>query len=484
MCLIISACNNIEKLDNARTVDALPEIFPAYIGTTLPPNIAPLNFSMKDDDTQRIDVVVTDNTGAEAIHVQGTHVAQFDIDAWHELLARCVGDSIVLTVSAKRGDKWTTYKPFPMYVSADSIDFGLVYRLIEPGYEVYSEMSIKERDLSCFRERTIVDNSDRHECMNCHSFRKCDPTYMSLHVRGTCGATLLSAGGALSAYETRTAHTLNFCAYPYWHPSGKFIAYATNQTRQGFHVGLDKKFIEGFDLNSDLQVYDIEAGELLVAPHLAIDSIWENFTTYSADGRTIYFCSSPKRKLPTNIEDAHYSLLKVDFDPDAKTFGHEVDTLVNSYESGKSVSIPRPSYDGRFLMYNVLDYGNYPNFHPDADLWLMDLRTGQVRALDEVNSSNTESSHSWSSNSRWFVFSSRRMDERFNRPFICHIDTLGQCTRPFVLPQEDPKTYYDDLFKAYNIPEFISSPSPVTPHEARHVIDNGRRIQMKARKVD
>lgn len=77
---------------------------------------------------------------------------------------------------------------------------------------------------------------------------------------------------------------------------------------------------------------------------------------------------------------------------------------------GKSVSFSRPSYDGKYLMFTMSDYGNFSIWHKEADLWLVDLNTGISRSLTEVNSNDVESYHNWSSNSRWFVFSSRRID--------------------------------------------------------------------------
>ena len=41
---------------------------------------------------------------------------------------------------------------------------------------------------------------------------------------------------------------------------------------------------------------------------------------------------------------------------------------------------------------------------------MLDLSTGAIDSLPEVNSPDVESYHSWSGNSRWFVFSSRRDD--------------------------------------------------------------------------
>jgi len=73
-----------------------------------------------------------------------------------------------------------------------------------------------------------------------------------------------------------------------------------------------------------------------------------------------------------------------------------------------------------------------------------------------VNSDDTESYHSWSSNSRWFIFSSRRIDGLYTRPFIAYMDENGKAGKPFLLPQKDTE-YYDRLLFSFNIPEFINA---------------------------
>ena len=133
LCLILVACT--ETVRDAKQEAALPDIFPAYTGVTVPANIAPLNFCMADRAALLVDALVTDRHGNE-LHGQGKETTGFDIDDWHRLLAQNLGDSLQVLVSAKYADGWHSYKPFTLYVSPDSIDYGVVYRKIEPGYEV------------------------------------------------------------------------------------------------------------------------------------------------------------------------------------------------------------------------------------------------------------------------------------------------------------------------------------------------------------
>ena len=93
---------------------------------------------------------------------------------------------------------------------------------------------------------------------------------------------------------------------------------------------------------------------------------------------------------------------------------------------------------------------------------MMDLQMGDAKPLKECNSPDTESYHSWSSNGRWIIFSSRRDDGVFTRPFIAHIDKNGKASKPFELPAENPD-YHRQLMRSYNIPEFMSGPVTIKP---------------------
>jgi len=138
---------------------------------------------------------------------------------------------------------------------------------------------------------------------------------------------------------------------------------------------------------------------------------------------------------------------------------------------GLSATLPRVSPDGRYLMFTLGRYGVFHIWHHEADLWLMDLQTGDVRPMEEINSNDTESYHSWSSNGRWVIFSSRRTDGNYTRPFIAHIDSNGRGTKPFELPQQDPN-YHREFMKSYNIPEFMRGPVTITPQQFADVLKN------------
>lgn len=445
-----------------------PEIFPDYTEVTIPTDIAPLDFSMADDSVSAIYVTVTGEKG-KSISSGGKTCTRFPIRKWHKLLSSVKGDSVLVTVRARTDSGWIEYRPFPIYISGDPIDFGLCYRRIMPGYEAFGPMGIYERCLSSFKERTLMDNSQFNGCVNCHSFNRCAPEDFSLHVRGEHGGTLIRKEGRLQIYDTKVEKSVGSCVYPYWHPSGRYVAYSSNSTRQGFHES-PSKLVEVFDHDSDVQIYDTETGTLLIPSSSARKDEWETFPAFSPDGKTLWFTSAAPKSIPDSLLEIRYRLCRMDLTPESSA-----ETVIDAPSEGKSIAFPKPSFDGRFLMYTLSDYGTFPIWHKEADLWLYDLDTGESRPLDGVNSPETDSYHGWSSSSRWFVFSSRRIDGRFTRLYICHIDETGKTGKPFLLPQRNPKDYYRDMFYSYNVPEFVSSRVPFNKHKALGLINGSRR---------
>ena len=92
-------------------------------------------------------------------------------------------------------------------------------------------------------------------------------------------------------------------------------------------------------------------------------------------------------------------------------------------------------------MYTETAYGQFPIWHPDAEIRMMDLENRTAMDMSALNSPDTDSYHSWSSNSDWVVFSSRRDNGLYTLPYICYIGKDGKPSKPFLLPQEDPDKY-------------------------------------------
>ena len=402
-----------------------------------------------------------------------------DEGQWNDLLEAAVGKELEVKVYEKVDGNWQMYLPFHWTVSSDAMDPYLVYRLIEPGYETWNQMGIYQRRLADYEQTAVISNQlTSHNCINCHNFPNQDPTQMVLHMRGQRGGTYLFQSGDITKLNGKVSDKIPSLVYPSWHPTGDFIAFSTNQTRQAFHFNDDNR-IEVMDYASDLLLYDVKNNEVMTVPQLFSDKAFETFPQFSPDGKTLYFCSAEAQKMPEDFQKVKYSLCSISFDPATRTFGNQVDTLYNGKETDKSVSFPRVSPDGKFLVFTLSGYGNFSIWHQDADLYLANLQDGTIAPLKEANSDNVESYHSWSSNSRWLVFSSRRIDGLYTHPYLIHIDADGKAGKPFILPQEEA-AFYSNFMQSFNIPEFVKGPVEYSTHDiAETTLMEGKKIGIK-----
>lgn len=475
--VISTACTR--QVSNPQTVGKWPDIYPDYTDVTIPAGIAPLDFAMADDNAECIDVVVKGDRGGE-LHANGRY-ADFSIDEWHELTQQNKGHDLWVSVCAYNNGQWTQYKDFPIHVSTMALDdYGLTYRLIKPGYEVGGDIGIYQRNIHTFEQQPLLTETLLPgKCMNCHIPNQTDPSAITLQIRGEGGGTLIQKDGVQQWLDTRTDSTKAACSYASWHPSARYCIFATNSVHQSFYVGTGQR-IEVFHLFSNLVMLDTNTHELILSPLLQTDDL-EIFPAFSADGKTVYYSTSKPCRMPAEYEKVKCSLCAISFDESTAQFGTQADTLINAAETGKSCVLAKPSYDGRWLMYVVADCGNFPVCRPEADLWLMDLKTRETWPLDILNSHNTESWHCWSTNSRWVVFASKREDGMYTQLFFTSIDDQGKATKPFLLPQRNPKVFYREMMDAYNVPEFTKVKASIGTRQAYRQVTEGKRINVKIR---
>ena len=461
-------------------VDELPPLYPDYVNITIPYNIAPLNFILRDTlppctvhrvPCTHIEVTLKGNSGN--MQCTGKGKIQFPESKWKKFLRMEMGNNITVTVKAKINGVWVTYQSFEWLVSKDAIDPYLTYRLIEPGYEVWNKIQLCERNMENFSVKVFADyNLIDNACMNCHITGNQNPRLSFFHIRGEKGGTILNRDGQLRKINTRTKDMYASATYGNLHPSGRYGVFSTNIVIPQFHT-LSSTKLEVYDTASDLLVIDFDNNQMIRSPLVSGDERLETFPTFSADGKCIYFCVAPTLPLPAEIQQLQYSLCSIDFDAKQGIFGNRVDTLVNmSGAEGKSISFPRPSPDGRFLLFCVSDYGTFPIWHRETDLAMIDLQTGETINMDAVNSDYSDTWHAWSSNSRWFVFASKRDDGLYGKPYFAYVDKDGKVHKPFVLPQRDPY-YYDYTLKSFNIPELMSGKLPFSVSDIEKIYWKG-----------
>ena len=169
--MMLMACGN-EIPQKFKESDELPNIYPDYTNVTVPINIAPLSFEIDG----KADEMVARLTAGDQELICGGRKVQPDADDWKRLAESAKGDAVKVEVYVEKSGKWTRFKPFNIYVSPDSIDPYISYRLISPSYVTYEELTINQRCLENYDESVIYDNmlcSDGADgqCINCHNYQ-------------------------------------------------------------------------------------------------------------------------------------------------------------------------------------------------------------------------------------------------------------------------------------------------------------------------
>ncbi|MBR5593593.1 MAG: PD40 domain-containing protein [Bacteroidaceae bacterium] len=483
--LVCAACSPKAPVvpGGCSAVASKPKIYPDYTDVVIPCNIAPLVFRVEEDG----DDFVTRFKAGEKEFVYGGREVSPALDEWRELLAQAAGTAVNVEVYANEAGKWKKYEPFSVIVSADSIDRYISYRLIPPSYVAYEKLTISQRDLTTFDETVIYSNKfvssePEGQCINCHAYKNYKTDNMQFHVRQLLGGTVFVHNGKVKKVNLKTDSTISAGVYPFFNPKYDVVAYSVNNTGQIFHTKNPNK-VEVQDQASDVIIYDPTRE---IVSHVANDpDCLEVFPAWSPDGKMLYYCSAyfPKRddiphveNMIRNYKDVKYDILRRPWNPETGEFG-AVDTVFAASELGKSATFPRVSPCGRYLLFALAEYGCFHIWHKDADLYVMNLATGECGPLEKANSAFPESYHSWSSTGKWILFASRRDDTNYSRLYIAHINDDGTSDKAFLLPQHESE-YYDFFDRSYNVPEFMVEPVSITPYEFVDVV-KGNAVNVK-----
>lgn len=472
--IIISFIGCDKNIREFSHLDRTPSIFPDYNGIVIPPNIAPLNFYIKEKSTQ-YHVEIYSKNGERLIIHQNSPKIQIPVKSWHKLISQNTGNKIFIDIYCKN-EKWVKYSSLTDSIASEPIENYLAYRLIgnARAYSYFRKIGLYQRNIENFDETAVYENTAaKHGCLNCHSFCNADPEKMSLHFRAVNPGTLIKSGDTLSFLKTKTPYTMSPFVYPSasWHPSGNYIAYSVNKANINYFFKVTKDIVsEWTDYASDLVVYNIKNNTVTTSPKISTKSR-ENLPSWSADGKMLYFISAPEAKkndFNSQIR-ARYSLLRIPFDAATNTWG-DVDTVLSSNLTGKSITFPNISPDGRYILFVMLDHGYFSTYDKNSDLYILDLKTNEYHKLN-INSNSAESFHDWSQNGRWIVFSSKRIDDIYSFPFFAYFDKNGNTYKPFVLPQKDP-LFYSTYLKHFNRPEFVKGKINLKPRQVRDFIYN------------
>ncbi len=462
ICIIAIGFSSCKQSSNVFVSDEEARIFPDYSHISIPANMAPLNFEI-EGNTDHFWVKIYAKNGT-SIELKTQKSVQIPLKKWQKFIAQNAGKDFYMDILYRSDSGWVQYKTITNHISKDTIDPYLVYRIVNSGDGVFSFLGIFERNLANFEERVIVDNSQMGEsCVNCHTFSQNDPSTLLFHLRMEKAGTVIFRNGTYKKINnTQSGDVKIRLVYPAWHPGKHFIAFSTNRMLPFYYSGAHGRYVDSFEDESDIVLYDLENNTIINVPQLTTPGAQESFPTWSPDGKYLYYCRytnisfDEKATVFEKMPQIKYDLMRIAFDEKTQSFG-AAETVIDSKKTHTSVSIPRISPNGRFLLYCETASSTFPTWQKDSDLRMLDLQTGKIDSLTQINSSESESAHSWSNNGRWFVFSSKRLDGQYTQLYIAYVDSNGKVSKPFLIPQKTTD-FYKKFMRSFNLPELVTGP--------------------------
>lgn len=248
-------------------------------------------------------------------------------------------------------------------------------------------------------------------------------------------------------------------------PTGRYVI-STVKDRSVFVATPDIAFSQlFFPIKGILVVYDRETKKFAALPGADDPQYVQTNAAWSPDGKEIIFARAKAYQSPRLQENNSaivatkdvpeftvdhqpfkYDLYRIPFN-DGK--GGVAEPLAGAAANGMSNFFPKYSPDGKWIVFCKAQ--NYMLLQPDSELYIVSTKGGPARRLRH-NTALMNSWHSWSSNSRWLVFSSK-VNTPYTQLFLTHIDEDGNDSPPVLLER------FTSSDRAANIPEFVRIPS-------------------------
>ncbi len=449
-------------------------------GAVFPPNLAPPRIDWQDEanDAWQVSLGIGDGP-AEWTQVTTDRQWRLAPPVWEAIRQRAVEAAAWVQVKGVRRteDGWSpAVQATPRVrfrVSRWPADEAIVYRLVTPPFNMRKTPSTYTRRVGSFEVQPFLLARDQY-CYNCHTFSSKSGASGKIGVQ----VRYMARGADLPVYlgiydlearqgwKARLPFDVQMSTFMSWSPDGRWLAFSANQQLVTLSPVVYETQHAG-EPTSDVAIYDTRRNEAYLLAGADSEDRLELLPRFSADGRRIVFCSAPVGEHPALVR---YDLHEIPFDGGAPAAARPVP---GAAANGRSNYFPRFSPDGRWLSFCQSDGGLLMKSSSDIHLMPADLSAPPTRLASNADHA-ADSWHSWSSNSRWIVFASKRDDGIFARLYMTRIDDEGRASPAVRLPVEE------EPLRSFNIPEFLARPPRVSEAELFEAV----RVEQEARTVD
>ena len=361
-------------------------------------------------------------------------------------------------------------------ISRDSLGAPIFFRSVPLPFEYalnhLDEIKWHLADISSSREAPVLlENIPL--CANCHSFTRDGGTLaMDVDYANDKGSYIVSEITSETVLEPdkiiswsdyrREDGQRTFGLLSQISPDGRYVI-STLKDRSIFvpkdNVEYSQLF---FPIKGILVVYDRVKNTFFPLPGADDANFVQSNPCWSPDSETVYFAKAPVYHhveaekssdivLATEMasefingeRDFKYDIYSVPFNNGK---GGKAELLTGACDPAMSDFFPRISPDGKWIVF--CRASNFMLLQPDSKLYIMPARGGIPRLM-RCNSRSMNSWHSWSPNSRWLVFASKKQGA-FTQLYLTHIDEKGMDTPPVLIENAVFER------RACNIPEFVN----------------------------
>ncbi len=428
-------------------------------GAVFPPNLCTPEVEWEDPEDDLWQVTV----GVEGTELKWSFVTSerkwwFPKKVWNRIKEASVDrDAWVEVRGVRRGRPGLVYvsEKVRFRVAPYPADDFLVYRIVSPPFNPRKTPDTFVRDIRNFEERPFL-LARRKYCFNCHTFssKQGDEGMLAIQVRYMAEGDYklkvylgIYDVASRKGWKVRLPFSIQMSTFLSWSPDAEKLAFSANQQLVTLHPVVYETQFAG-EPTSDIAIYDLSRNAAYLLPGASEPDILEIYPRWTPTGDSLVFAAAPAGLHPARVK---YDLLAVPFNGGK---GGRPTPIPDASRNGKSNYYPRFSPDGKWFSFCRSDGGSLIKSSSDIYIMRSDLK-GPAHRLECNVDYAADSWHSWSSNSKWLVFASKRDDGIYARLYFTYIDEEGHAHPAVRLPVKKPP------LASYNIPEFVAHRPPI-----------------------